>query len=238
MKPFNYILVLIAWFFLPQSVKCQNFIDILVTDTIFVKAKEIHYTVKVSSALSEELYDEDERSYKPSEYNKKLKAVIEQKEKDLLQFFKTNGIAYTISPDATTAFVINANINNQGNNYVIKLRNREELVKTYALLKQLDYIDSYISNYEYDYQEKQEITLFEKNYKKAFDKVNKFAAITNVKVGKLLQIEEIENQQIFAPFLIPGWHTYVSEITGQMADMNNLETFYDKKYRFRFELIN
>lgn len=223
----------------------QNFIDILVSDTLKVKAKEITYTVSVDVPTNPNPYAGSDQDIDLSDSKDKdnKEETLRLKESVLEQFFKSNNITYTleqsqgytISPAAVSATDLYGLATPKGNAYLIKVKNEQELKKIHEQLSTLDYINGRVSDMKYDTEGTMEAVMMENIYKKALKKAAAIAKTINAKLGKVTQVEEVKKDG-FSNLLEMAFSKF-GGLAGLGQEVDMADFGFEKTIRFRFELL-
>lgn len=221
----------------------QNFIDILVSDTLKVKAKEITYTVSVNVPTNPYAGDDQDVDLNDNKDKDTKEEVLRLKESALEQFFKSSNITftleqskgYTISPAAVSATDLYGLATLKGNAYLIKVKNEQELKKLHEQLSTLDYINGRVSDMKYDTEGTMEAVMMENIYKKALKKAAAIAKTINAKLGKVTQVEEVKKDG-FANLMEMAFSKF-GGLAGLGQEVEMTEFGFEKTIRFRFELL-
>lgn len=203
------------------------YLDVKVMESLEQEPIAMEYHVRINPDLEGE-FDLD-RDYEAQ--RKVMRSKIKENEAQLKQFLESNKVKYTL--DREESYSISRE-EMPFTTFKIKVSNKTELDNLITLLRQLNYIEGNVGNKTFPNTENDELVLFEKLYKKARTKAEKMAALMSCSIGKVLEVEDLEQKKLDYYDLI-GEADY--ERMGYEINRNSLNDLTTLAMRFRFELI-
>ncbi|AEE52524.1 hypothetical protein [Haliscomenobacter hydrossis] len=207
------------------------YLDVKVMESLERQPVAMEYHLRVNPELEDEL--DLDRDY--AAQRKMLRSRIKENENQLKQFLESNKVKYAINREETYAisrdeapFVI----------FKIKVNNKTELDNLVTLLRQLSYVEGNVGDKIYPEVEKTELGLFEKLYTKARSKAEKMATLMNCSLGKILEVEDLNKQELNYYELLedPSLSRHYDQTEAAKADP--LSSITTLSMRFRFELLH
>lgn len=213
----------------PLCLFAQNpaYLDVKVMESLEQEPSSIEYHVRVNPDLEGE-FDLD-RDYEAQ--RKVMRSKIKENEAQLKQFLESNKVKYTTAREESYSI---SREEMPFTTFKIKVSNKTELDNLITLLRQLSYIEGNVGDKTFPNTENNELVLFEKLYKKARTKAEKMAALMNCTLGKVLEVEDLDQKKMDYYEML-GEADY--ERMGYEVNRNSLSGFTIIYMRFRFELV-
>ena len=228
MKKLILLLCMISGFAFMHA-QTPAFLDVKATESIERQPTSMTYQIRVNPELDEE-YDLD-RDY--AAQRKAMRSRVKENEMQLKQFLESNKIKYTVNREENYNIIRD---DMSFSTYNVKVNNRTELDNLVVLLRQLSYVEGNVGEKTYPDTDKDEIGLFEKLFAKAHLKAEKMAALMHCKLGKILEVEDLESQNLSYYEMIQNTDMRPRYEEGQEIS-SNLVSVVALTMRFRFELI-
>lgn len=204
-----------------------SYLDVKVSESLERQPTSMEYHLRVNPELNEE-YDLD-RDFEAQ--RKVMRSRIKENETQLKQFLETNKVKYSENRDENYA------ISQEEMSFTIfkiKVANKAELDKLLILLRQLTYVEGNIGDKVYPPAQNDEVQLFEKLFSKARSKAEKMASIMNCSLGKVLEVEELDQKELdYYGMVEEGSYEHVYGIQRG----NPLSATTVLSMRFRFEIV-
>jgi hypothetical protein len=210
----------------PALLFAQNssFLEFTVSETVTLHAKKITYQIRASLQNMDEL-DMEGTDFRERE--KRMKTTIRQNEEQVKQFLTENKIAYqykSLNPFSVSTAPSNTY-------FELSCNSKQELEKVLTQVRQLDYIEGYVGDIEYDTPVDCDEKLFEKAYQRAKKQAATRAKMMGCNLGKLLESTDVIDYAITAPTY------YNPEFSGEGSEpYEKLETQKTLNVRFKFAL--
>ena len=180
MKKIFFVFLFTATFGFSQS----GFIEVEVRDTIRLNPSKICYNITINRS---DLYQpEAGKTYDPVEAKNKTNSKLDEIKKFLESY------NYTFNKIGESNYQINNSLSSWKNGFVVTASNVKELEKLSRGLKQFDFIDATISKVDRIENSYSDERLFEKLINKAKLKAKTIAQISNLNVGKIIEVKEVK----------------------------------------------
>jgi hypothetical protein len=210
----------------PFLVFAQNSssLEFTVSETVTLHAKKITYQIRASLQNMDEL-DMEGTDFRERE--KRMKTTIRQNEEQVKQFLTENKIAYqykNLNPFSVSTAPSNTY-------FELTCNSKQELEKVLIQVRQLDYIEGYVGDIEYDTPVDCDEKLFEKAYQRAKKQAAARAKMMGCNLGKLLESTDVIDFAVSTPSY------YNPEFSGEGSEpYEKLETQKTLNVRFKFAL--
>lgn len=165
----------------------KGFIEVEVKDTVRAKVLKYEYSIEI-------LNIGNELNFVQSISNPKTrKEIITQKNKELIQeiedMLKKEKYIYR-KPVNHNSLVNSYNFSSKA--FIITLKNKEELHKTYDLFKNFENVNISLEETFFKDEKDSEKRLFKKLLLKAKNKALMIAELSDMKLGKILEVKEVK----------------------------------------------
>lgn len=209
------------------NAQSPSYLDVKVSESLERQPTSMEYHLRVNPELNGE-YDLD-RDFEAQ--RKVMRSRVKENETQLKQFLETNKVKYTINQDENYAI---SQEDMPFSIFKIKVNNKAELDNLVTLLRQLSYVEGNVGDKVYLPAQNDEVQLFEKLFNKARSKAEKMAAIMNCTLGKVLEVEELDQKDLdYYGMVEEGSYEHVYGIQGGSP----LSSTTVLLMRFRFEIV-
>ncbi|TCI84997.1 hypothetical protein [Tenacibaculum sp. M341] len=165
-----------------------GFIEVEVRDSIKLKASKYEYLIEITQN-NDYLYSNDNTDVIATRKKIKEKTVLQKKE--IEAFLKEKNYKYRFPENL---YLINNNSLFDDKSFVITVFNSSEINKLRTDFKQFDYINIRLIETLYEPKDEGEAEkrLFKKLIKKATEKASMIAALSGLKLGKIIEFKEVK----------------------------------------------
>jgi Protein of unknown function (DUF541) len=217
----SFFLLIMPIFVFAQT---PSFLEFTVTESITLQAKKISYQIRASLQNMDEL-DLEGADFRERE--KRMKTTMRQNEEQLKQFLTENKITYqykNLNPHSVSSAPANTY-------FELSFNSKQDLEKVLTQVRQLDYIEGYVGDIEYDSPVDCDEKLFEKAFQRAKKQAAARAKMMGCTLGKLVESTDVIDFGSSAPAY------YNPEFTGEGSEpYEKLETTKTLNVRFKFAL--
>lgn len=216
----------------------QNYIEVIVSDTISLKAISFIYEISEQESYDEydeyEMYDENGEiiEKKGNNQDKVIKNTLEDikaiLKKEKIAFKEDNFAQYTPSNPFTKLTKENAS-----KKIILELKNELEIKHIQTLIEGKNGIKGSLSSINYESLEAYQSIIYERLYKKAMKKAGIIASQSGNTVGKTLNVSDIINPNLF------DTNKIYKDLYKGMGIFNSsfeLKKIEDIELRYKFEL--